>query len=96
MYSESSMSDQNVLHHPFSFAGGNQNMCPGEEENEQYYKSPMNFKTMNGGGGAGGFNDFSRHCFTEGKVPFKNATNDTNLPQHNFNYQGNQQHNLMP
>jgi hypothetical protein len=60
-------------------AGANhQNMCLGEEENEQFFKSPINFKGMNSG--AGGFNDFSRFCFTEAKVPFKNATNDTNLP----------------
>lgn len=93
MYSES-MSDQNAL--PFSYlgAGTNQNVNPGEEENEQYYKSPINFKGMNAG--AGGFNDFTRYCLTETKVPFKNATNDTNLPQHANNYQGNQQHNIMP
>jgi hypothetical protein len=55
------MSDQNALL-PFSYVGAGTNhqnvMCQGEEENEQYFKSPINFKGMNSG--AGGFNDFSR------------------------------------
>ena len=43
------------------------------EENEHHFKSPLSFK--------GAMEQ--RFCFTEAKVPFKNTTNDTNLPSQN-------------
>lgn len=40
------------------------------DKNENFFKSPLTFKgSME-----------QRVCFTESKVPFKNATNSTNLP----------------
>ena len=82
MYSES-MSDNTLPLYNVGVNAANQNHYPqGEEENDQFFKSPLNFaKGGLGSGAIGGFNDFSRYCFTEAKVPFKNATNDTNLPQ---------------
>lgn len=42
------------------------------EENDHLFKSPMAMRT--------GILVDQRSCFTEAKVPFKNATNDTNRP----------------
>lgn len=81
MYSES-MSDNAQPLYNLGGTDANQNNYPsGEEENDQFFKSPINFSKGLGSGAVGGLNDFSRYCFTEAKVPFKNATNDTNLPQ---------------
>ena len=84
------MSDNSLPLYNLGGAVGNHNHYPlGEEENEQFFKSPINFgKGSGNGAAASGFNDFSRYCFTEAKVPFKNTTNDTNLPQYTA---GNQQ-----
>ena len=41
------------------------------EENDHYFRSPITMRAQ----------IESRACFTEAKVPFKNATNGTNLPQ---------------
>jgi hypothetical protein len=43
---------------------------PYGEENDHYFRSPMTMRVQME----------SRACFTEAKVPFKNATNGTNLP----------------
>ena len=53
----------------------NQNVFMGSsneygEENDHYFRSPITMKVQME----------SRACFTEAKVPFKNATNGTNLP----------------
>ncbi len=90
MYSES-MSDNALPLYNLGGTSENQNHhLSGKEENDQFYKSPLNFGKGLGSGAVGGFNDFSRYCFTEAKVPFKNTTNDTNLPQQNY-IAGNQQ-----
>jgi hypothetical protein len=44
---------------------------PYGEENDNYFRSPIAMKSQMD----------QRACFTEAKVPFKNATNGTNLPQ---------------
>lgn len=48
------------------------------EENDHLFKSPLAMR--------GGILVDQRSCFTEAKIPFKNATNDTNRPSFN---QGN-------
>jgi hypothetical protein len=48
------------------------------EDNDYLFKSPIAMR--------GGILVDQRSCFTEAKVPFKNATNDTNRPSFN---QGN-------
>ena len=71
MYSDLSSNMFMNVFKPYNYESSGAADEGGNTENEHYFKSPLQMKPSME----------QRFCFTESKIPFKNATNDTNLPQ---------------